>query len=174
MAMTVREYLESEDFFDAAILRHGFTDYMRDYEIIVGARNGPPDTDIHKYQFIGCVEVAYQTAMDGRFGQSLSDDFVLSGPEFPRKQNAPGFAWGTRYAAAYPGLKYVENGERAQYWSRRVGRKMHEVTIGTSVFTLRLVFADVRYSFLGHEPNVKIQQDYPLPVTEITSDGGVL
>ena len=32
---TVREILERETFFDAAILRHGFVDYMRDYELIV-------------------------------------------------------------------------------------------------------------------------------------------
>ena len=54
--ITVKELLKREDFFDAAIVRHGFTDYIRDYEIIVAARNGPPNTDVHKYQFIGCVE----------------------------------------------------------------------------------------------------------------------
>ncbi len=39
---TVKELLEREDFFDAAVIRHGFTDYIRDYELIIGARNGPP------------------------------------------------------------------------------------------------------------------------------------
>jgi hypothetical protein len=173
MLLTVQELLQREDFFDAAILRHGFTDYMRDYEIIVGARNGPPETDIHKYQFIGCVEVAYQSTLDGWFSRSLSDDLVLSGADFPEKKNPPGFVWGIRYATAYPGLKYVENGARAEYWSKKVGRKMHEVLIGTNVYSLRLVFADVRYSFLGHEPDVQVQKDYPLPVDETTSDGGV-
>jgi hypothetical protein len=43
MPLTVKELLECENIIDAAIMRHGFTDYMRDYEIIVGARNGPPN-----------------------------------------------------------------------------------------------------------------------------------
>jgi hypothetical protein len=46
LMITVKELLKREDFFNAAIVRHGFTDYMRDYEIIVAARNGPPNTDI--------------------------------------------------------------------------------------------------------------------------------
>ena len=54
--LTVRELLEREDFFDAAILRHGFVDYMRDYEVIVASRNGPPYTDVHRYLFVGCAE----------------------------------------------------------------------------------------------------------------------
>ena len=173
MLLTVKELFEREDFFHAAILRHGFTDYMRDDEIIVGARNGPPETDIHKNQFIGCVEAAYQSTSDGWFSKSLSDDLVLSGADFPEKQNPPGFVWGVRYATAYPGLKYVDDGARAEYWSRKVGRKMHEVLTGTNVYSLRLVFADIRYSFLRHEPDVTVQKDYPLRVDETTSDGGV-
>jgi len=37
----VETFLCREAFFDAAIMKHGFTDYMRDYEIIVGGRDGP-------------------------------------------------------------------------------------------------------------------------------------
>ena len=58
---TVEEFLERETFFDAAILRHGFTDYMRDCEVIVSGHDGPPRTDVHRYQFIGCVEARVET-----------------------------------------------------------------------------------------------------------------
>jgi hypothetical protein len=171
---TVKGLLSREDFFDAAVLRHGFTDYMRDYEIIVGARNGPPNTDVHKYQFIGCVEAYYQTKISPEvFSQSLFDDFVYSGPDYPDEEDPEGFIWGVRFSEAYPGLTYVENGERAAYWSSMLGRKMHEITLDTNVFHLRLVFADIRYAFLGHEPEVTISKDMPLEVSEETSDGGV-
>lgn len=174
MAITVKELLEREDFFDAAILRHGFTDYMRDYEIIVGARNGPPNTDVHKYQFIGCVEAQYQTLLrSDTFSKSLPDDFVYSGPDYPDKDDPDGFIWGVRFAEAYPGLMYLDDGERAAYWFSVMGRKMHEVTLETNAFHLRLVFADVRYAFLGHEPEVSVSQDLPLAYIEKTEDGGV-
>jgi hypothetical protein len=43
--LTIRELLEREDFFDAAIVCHGFVDYMRDYELLVASRDGPPYTE---------------------------------------------------------------------------------------------------------------------------------
>jgi hypothetical protein len=173
MAITVKELLQREDFFDAAVLRHGFTDYMRDYEIIIGARNGPPNTDIHKYQFVGCVEVEYHTKVVPHiFLQSLSDEFVYAGPDYPDKKEPSGFIWGVRYSTAYPGLKYLDDGERAQYWSHLMDRKMHEVILETEAFYLRLVFADMRYALLGYEPEVVLEKNYPLTPTENTSDGG--
>lgn len=171
--ITVKELLKRESFFDAAIVRHGFTDYIRDYEIIVAARNGPPNTDVHKYQFIGCVEAHYQTKLNGLFAQSLSDEFVYSGPDYPDKENPDGFIWGVRFADAYPGMEYLETGERAGYWSGLMGRKMHEITVETNAYLLRLVFADVRYSFVGNESEVLLSKDMPLSTIETTSDGGV-
>jgi hypothetical protein len=126
----VKELLEREDFFDAAILRHGFTDYIRDYEIIVGGRDGPPHTD------------------------------------YPEKEEPDGFIWGVRFAEAYPGLTYVENGERGAHWSQLLGRTMHEVAIETNCFHLRLIFADIRYAFLGNEPDVVVSKDMPINIAE--------
>jgi|SRR5215471_9959911 len=162
---SVKELLEREGFFDAAILRHGFTDYIRDYEIIVGGRNGPPNTDVHKYQFVGCVEAHYETKLRQTFTQSLPDEFVFSGPDYPDKPDPDGFIWGVRFADVYPGLTYVENGERAAYWSQLVGHRMHEVAIETNCFHLRLVFADLRYTFVGYEPDVSISKDMPINVS---------
>lgn len=176
--LTVRELLEREDFFDAAIIRHGFVDYMRDYELIVGARNGPPNTDVHRYLFVGCVEAAYETALSPEsFVGSLPDDFVLSGPDYPDKDDPRGFIWGVRWAGVYPGLAYLPDGERAKEWSTRLGRLMHEITLETNAYTLRLVFADLRYAYLGTEdqPGVLRTKDYPIPPvpSDATSDGGV-
>lgn len=176
--LTVRELLEREDFFDAAVLRHGFVDYMRDYELIVSGRRGPPHTDVHRYLFVGCAEVEYRTAIPPQsFAQSLPDEFVFSGPDYPDKEEPDGFIWGVRWACAYPGLTYIPDGERAAFWSGRLGRTMHEVLLETNAYTLRLVFADVRHQYLGtdDEPGVLQVKDYPIqPVPgDRTSDGGV-
>jgi hypothetical protein len=53
---------------------------------------------------------------------------------------------------------------------------MHEVTIETEAFHLRLVFADVRHESLGHDaPGILLRKDYPIDsgCNELTSDGGV-
>jgi hypothetical protein len=174
MSITVKEILEREDFYDAVITRHGFTDYMRDYDLIVGARNGLPNTDVHKYQFLGCVEACCETKLGKDFELSISDDFVYSGPDYPNKPDPYGFIWGVRFAETWVGgLKYIDNGERAKYWSKVIGRNMHEVSIETNAYSLHLVFADIRYAFLGHEPKVQFPKDYPLRVSEVTKDGGV-
>ncbi|MBA4385271.1 MAG: hypothetical protein C0410_11090 [Anaerolinea sp.] len=176
MPGTVKEILEREEFSDAAILRHGFTDYMRDYDVIVGARNGPPNTDVHKYQFVGCVEARYETKLGKDFLLSITDDFVFSGPDYPDKPDPNGFIWGVRFAETWVGggLKYIHSGERAKHWSKIIGREMHEVIIDTNAYVLQLVFADIRYAFLGHEPEVQFPKDYPLKISEITKDGGVV
>ena len=53
---------------------------------------------------------------------------------------------------------------------------MHEVTIETEAFPLRLIFADVRYHFEGNDERAVLgKKNYPLPtpVEDVTSDGGV-
>jgi hypothetical protein len=175
---TVRELLEREDFYDAAILRHGFVDYMRDYEVIVGSRDGPPYTDVHRYLFVGCAEAVCETAITPEwFVRSLPDDFVLSGPDYPEKDDPKGFIWGVRWAAAFPGLSYLPDGEGARAWSARLGRRMHEVLLETNAYRLRLVFADIRHAYLGtqDQPGILRGKDYPVPPTpaDATSDGGI-
>jgi hypothetical protein len=175
---TVRELLKREDFFDAAILRHGFVDYMRDYEILVGGRDGPPHTDVHRYLFVGCAEAFYETAIEPRaFNTSLRDANVFAGPDYPEEDIPDGFVWGVRYANAYPGLTYVEDGKRAAHWAAAMSRPMHEVLIETEAYRLRIVFADVRHEHLGREGEGAPPRSNDLPIavreTDRTSDGGV-
>jgi len=173
--LTVRDLLERETFFDAAILRHGFVDYMRDYELLVSARDGPPNTDIHRYLFVGCVEATFETKVVN--AAWFSDAFVFAGPDYPDKDEPDGFIWGVRHADAYPGLTYLDRGPRAAHWSEKLARPMHEVRLETNAYVLRLVFADIRYAYMGREgenlpPRSK---DYPIPVVDAnrTSDGAV-
>lgn len=169
---TVREILERYSFDDAAVLRHGWVDYMRDYELLIGTVRGPADPDIHRYHFVGCAEATCQTALSpSTFSESLADDFVFAGPDHPEREEPDGFIWGVRWAAAYPGLSYIEGGQRATYWSDLLGRPMHEVLLETNAFTLLLVFADVRHAVIGGAELPP--KDYPIQVsaTELASDG---
>lgn len=170
--LTVSELLEKESFFDAAILRHGFTDYMRDYEIVFSGF-GKYAERIDKVQFIGCVEAICSSRIRPEsLAKSLTDEHVHAS-DHPEKENPDGFIWGVRYSAAYPGLTYIEDGKRARHWSKLLGRTMHEITLETEAFHLRLVFADVRVGFVGLASEIDMPKDYPLPVTDPTVDGGV-
>ena len=110
--LTVRELLEREDFSDADVLHHGFVDYMRDYELLVGARDGPPHTDLHRYLFVGCTEALCETTLPPAvLVESLGDASVEAGPDAADRDVPAGFLWGVRWAAAYPGWTYVTGGE---------------------------------------------------------------
>lgn len=161
---TTAQLLARESFFDAAILKHGFTDYMRDYEIVVSGRGEPPLTDVHRYHFVGCVEAAYESAIEPTvMAKSMDDRCVYAGPDHPATVEPDGFIWGVRWANAYPGLTYVEHGVRAAAWSARLGCAMHEVVLETNVYRLRLVFASVRYAFAGHDQRAVLgERDFPL------------
>jgi hypothetical protein len=174
---TVREILERESFFDAAILRHGFVDYMRDYELIVEGRDPVSRHDLHRYLFVGTVEVAYELALPRYAVESFSDDLVPSGADLANIDVPDGFVWGVRWAAAYPGLKYRVDGLRAQHWSALLGCPMHEVSIETNVYRLQLVFAGIRHAALGTDHNTSLhrREDVPIPpvLADRTSDGVV-
>lgn len=165
MGDSVADRFEEHSFFDGAIIRHGFVDYMRDYRILVAGLR-PPYTDWHQYDFVGCVEADLTTRLPAEvFVRSLPDDFVYSGPDYPEKDDPSGFIWGVRFSVAYPGLEYVEGGPRAREWSDRLGIPMHEVRIETNAFVLTLVFVDFRYREMGDEGEIVVApKDYPIPV----------
>ena len=138
--MPVEETLKTFDLFDNSILRHGFTTYMRDYQIVAEMFYGE-NWGVYTYLFRGCVEAHYESSLpEGAF---LMDDVLLD-LERTQSEDAPaGFVWGVNSAEAYPGWTYVVGSERAAIWSKKTGLPMHEVMIETNVYKLSLVFNDL-------------------------------
>jgi hypothetical protein len=153
----VEAQLHSDSPWDVFLLRHGFTDYMRDYEVVVSFAG----RDLHRYQFVGCVEAVCQTAVrPGAFAASLSDEFVYSGPDYPDKDDPEGFIWGARYSNA--SIAYVQSSPRAAQWSASLGLPMHEVNIKSEAFDISLIFAELRREYLGDEPEASVGKQYPI------------
>jgi hypothetical protein len=138
--MSVEEMLKIYDLFDNSILKHGFTAYMRDYQIVAELLSGEHQ-GIFSYLFRGCVEAHYESSIpEGAF---LMDDALID-CENMQSENVPaGFIWSVKSAEAYPGCTYVANSERAVTWSKKIGLPMHEVEIETNVYNLSLVFHDL-------------------------------
>lgn len=165
--MSVRETLEQYDFFDQAIVEHGFTRSNRDYRLIAKIHGQPaaelPVQHLSTYTFLfrGCVEAHYASAVPPA-GFSMDDIFI----DYDRWQAAGhphGFVWGVNWADAYPGLRYVEASPKAATWAERLSLAMHEVTIETNTYTLRLIFHDVTVTASPPMPGQLLAPPQPKP-----------
>lgn len=142
----VGDVLDKHNFSGAAIVRHGYTDYMRDYDVLVAGIEGPPFSDAHRYQFVMCVYAVVNTNVDEKilFG-SFEDELVLSDINQSGDTDKECVHWGVRESTAQFGLELVQNSEIASEWTRKLRRPMSEIRIETEIFRLDLVFAELRY-----------------------------
>jgi hypothetical protein len=132
-----------DDVFDQAVVYHGFTDYMRDYEVIVYAAAAPstgiPPANL-RYLFRYCVEVDVRTAVRPEVWKQSLDDRLT---DFDTGKDLEGFVWGVKWQNLYPGATVVDNSSRAQAWAESLGIEFHEVRIDSDGHNLTLVFSDL-------------------------------
>ena len=134
--MTIKEKLSKYGgFVDAAILRHGFTAYNRDYDILFSLYGGGK----YLLRFSHGPEVTTTTICCDK--QAWSDVFIDYN-EWLAAGEPDGWVWGTCWSGAYPGLRYIDNSPRAKELSERIGKQMHEVIIETDAFDIWIVFYD--------------------------------
>src|SRR5437016_608247 len=123
--MTVKEKLAEYPMFDVAILYHGFTPFMRDYDVIVeagGIRAG-------RYRFTHCSEAHLTTRVADKWWLVSWDDRFTDHQRWLAAGEPDGFVWGACWSMAYPGLSYLEDATLAKEWSERFQQPMHEVEI---------------------------------------------
>lgn len=129
--------------FDQALVYHGFTDYMRDYELVVYC-TADPRTGIRpqhlRYLFKTCVHATVETAVpEVIWARSLDDRLI----DYQTGVDLDGYVWGVKWQNLYPGARLVDDSARARHWSRALGLDFHEVTIATNGHNLTLVFSDL-------------------------------
>ena len=144
--MSIKQTLEHYDLFDNAILRHGFTEYNRDYVIVADLYYADEPGQYH-FLFRGCVEAHYESTMT-RDAFSM-DDVWIDEEAWQDLDVIDKHVWGVRYVDDYPGWTLIEDSERAQSWKDRLDHDMHELLIETYVFNLRLIFHDLRVTRVG-------------------------
>ena len=165
--MTVKEKLaEYEGFLDVGILNHGFAPYMRDYDIVFEALWGKEKwadaKGTYRLRFSHCPEATTTTAVpDSGWRQAWSDIFI-DYSQWLAAGEPKGFVWGACWSNAFPGLRYIDDSPRAQYWSERLGKPMHEVSIATEAFVLRIVFHDFAVTKLNDTVRVVDKVMFPL------------
>jgi hypothetical protein len=158
----LRERIEADELFlDSAIVSHGFTDYLRDYDVVIDVLAAlPPEVPTgdstgsyiagrYRYRFTHCPEVRITSIVKDEAWRYSWDDVFTDYQAWEAAGNPEGFVWGVKWADAYPGLSYVTDESLAAPWTERLAHDMHEVAIETNAFTLRLVCHDLRVDQLA-------------------------
>lgn len=124
--------------FDISIVRHGFTPYFRDYDVV-----GAVFKRQCLFRFTHCVAATVTTAVPAASWRQSWDDVYTDYSAWERAGYPEGYVWGVCYLSAYPGPEYVESSDLAQYWAGLLGEPMHEVEIETNGHNIVLVFHDL-------------------------------
>ena len=164
--MTVQEKLEKYEMFDVAVLLHGFSPHMRDYDIITevgGLGFEDEGSGRYRYRFTHCTEAHCVTRVSDEAWREAWSDTYINYESWLQAGGPEGFVWGVQWSMAYPGLTYVEGSGLADGWSGRLGLPMHEVRLETEAFSLNLVFHDVIVTKLSDEVFIIDKAIFPLP-----------
>lgn len=126
------------------VVHHGYTNYMRDYEVIVHVWNGPqiPPTYL-RYLFRYCVEARCETFLSMDTWRDSLDDRLLD-PE-TADPDLGGYVWGAKYHELY-GAELRPESETTRRWSKAVGIEFREIHIETNAHDLTLLFSDLKVS----------------------------
>lgn len=135
-----------DDAFDGALVHHGFTSYMRDYEVIVYV-TADPRTGIEpaylRYLFRYCVEARCETTVRPDTWRISLDERLI---DHATGVDLDGFVWGVKWHPFYPGATVLPESETTRRWARAIGIAFHEVRIETNAHCLTLVFSDLQVS----------------------------
>ncbi|WP_329128907.1 hypothetical protein OG552_01650 [Streptomyces sp. NBC_01476] len=145
-----------DETFDHAVVHHGYTNYMRDYEVIVHA-TAAPSTGIApshlRYLFRYCVEAWCRTSVPAETWRVSLDDRLI---DYETGVDLDGYVWGVKWHCMYPGAKLLPESEATQRWSKALGIDFHEVHLETNAHNLTLLFSDLQVSEVtaGYAPFV--------------------
>ncbi|MEV5576758.1 hypothetical protein AB0L06_42605 [Spirillospora sp. NPDC052269] len=132
-----------EDIFDQALVRHGFVDYMRDYELIIEA-TADPTTGIEptqlRYLFRYCVQANCSTTVRADTWRDSLDDRLTN---YETGADLDGYVWGVNWQVLYPGATIIADSPTAHEWAVAVGIDFHAVRIQTNAHDLTLIFSDL-------------------------------
>ena len=143
-----------DEVFDQGVVFHAFTDYMRDYELIVHC-TADPSTDIaptyQRYLFKLCVDATVHTTLTPEIWAASLDERLI---DYATGVDLDGYVWGVKWHVLYPGARVVTDSSLAAEWSRALGIGFHEVEIETNAHKIRLVFSELTVGQLdpGYQP----------------------
>ena len=143
-----------DEVIDQAVLFHGFTDYMRDYDVFVYA-TADPRTGIRpeylRYRFIHCVRAVVTSVLPPATWKWSLDERLT---DYGQGKDLDGYVWGVQWQELYPGMKLVPDSAEARRWTAELGIPFREAVIAMNAHVLSLVFSDLTVDVIdpGHIP----------------------
>lgn len=132
-----------DDVFDHALVFHGFTDYMRDYDVFVYVNTDPRTgtSPWHlRYRFTHCVRASVtSTVSPGVWRRSLDERLL----DLEKGHELDGYVWGVRYHVLDPGMTLMPGNAETDSWATTTGLPFHEAVIDTNAHRISLVFSDL-------------------------------
>jgi hypothetical protein len=132
-----------DDVLDQALVFHGFTRYLRDYDIFMYVIANPRTETAPqylRYRFRYCVRASVTSALSPQiWSRSLDEQLV----DYDRGSDLDGYLWGVQWQNLYPGMELVDESTDAQQWFRDLDLPFYEAIIETNVQKISLVFADL-------------------------------
>ena len=165
--MTMKKKLaEYGGFLDVGLLSHGFAPHMRDYDIVFEALWGKKEwadaKGTYRLRFSHCPEATTMTAVPDMGWTKVWSDVFIDYSEWLAAGEPEGFVWGACWSTAYPGLSYIEELIACESLVRALGLSMHEVSIATEAFHIRIVFHDFTVTKLDDMVRVSDKVIFPL------------
>jgi hypothetical protein len=140
-ASELRHHLD--EVLDQGLIHHGFTNYLRDYEMIVyctaDPNTGIPPANL-RLLFKHCVVAEVETALPPEIWERSLDDRLV---DYETGVNLDGYVWGVKWQVLYPGATVVAESRRAERWARELSLPFHEVRVETNGHNINLVFSDL-------------------------------
>ncbi|MGA4994964.1 hypothetical protein [Nonomuraea bangladeshensis] len=140
-----------DDVFDQALLRHGFTNYMRDYQLVIHATADPRSgiaAATLRYLFRHCVQATCTTTVSADTWRASLDDRLTT---YETGVDLDGYVWGVNRQDLYPGATLITDSPTARNWAAAVGIDFHEVRIQANAHDLTLIFSDLQIEELPPE-----------------------
>jgi hypothetical protein len=139
-----------DQIFDCGLLRHGFTDYMRDYELLIDNRGPEPATpdypDGYRVVFRNCVYARAKSSVFPPVWRRSLGDHLLGGDidQLDMASEFQGYVWGVRVQFLDDlGAQLIEDSPRATEWSEALGLDFCEVELNGNAHIIRLVYSGI-------------------------------
>src|SRR5665213_2352696 len=140
----IEEHLK--EMFDCALTYHGYTNYLRDSEMVIYQSVDPNPkyglTPRHlRFLFRICPEAATVSLVrPDVWARSLDDALIL---QRNVTRESLGFVWGVNCQILYPGATLVADSSKAGLWTERIGIPFHEVRVIGNTQEIAVIFSEL-------------------------------
>ena len=131
-------HLTLADLIDSNIISHGFVYYKRDYYFHLDTIFQGDLAGQYIVLFKHCYELNYLTSLDKNVLRKSWSDIYINLKTLQDIGEPDGYPWAAALIA-FPGFSVVQDSDKAQAWTNKLGLKMNELVVETD-FVLNLVF----------------------------------